>query len=293
MKMKPKVCVLRTDGTNCDKELAMAFNLAGAEAEIVTFNTLKKEYDPVTQRKVRLTEDYQIFAIPGGFSFGDYIRAGTIQAYQMQRYLGDQIAEFIESGKPVIGICNGFQVLAQTGFTPALDAKIEQSAALAQNEGKTFRCKWVYLSSPAENESLWTEGIEGFWIPIAHGEGRFVAPEETLSRIESKNLVAFRYDNPVDNIGPDYEKNPNGSMNDIAGITNEAGNVIGLMPHPERYTHPHNHPLATLQKILDREYVDTSDPVIQQRMDMAGPYLEEGAGLQMFKNAVTHAERFM
>ena len=218
--MKPLVLVLRAAGVNCDLEMETAFRWCGARAERVHVNEL------LTGR--RRLADFAALALPGGFSYGDDISAGKVLANEVRKVAG--LEEFVASGRPVLGACNGFQVLVKAGLLPGEPGggAGRQSASLAANLSGRFECRWVRLKvSPV---SFFTRGLpETIELPIAHGEGRFVAPEAVLDRLEPK--VAFR-----------YLENPNGSMRDIAGLVNASGNVLGLMPHPERYLTPLHHP---------------------------------------------------
>ena len=161
--MKPKVCVLRTDGTNCDRETDFAFNKVGADSEIVHINSFKKCYDPVRKEKKSL-HDYQILAIPGGFSHGDYISAGKILAEDLKDFLGETIEKFINDGKLIIGICNGFQVLVKPGFLPR-NGKTEQTTTLTYNDSNRFECRWIKLVSP-KNKCIWTKGINEIYCEL-------------------------------------------------------------------------------------------------------------------------------
>jgi len=255
-----KVIVLRTAGTNCDKETAYGFKLAGGSPELVHINELFK-------KKKRLSE-YDILAIPGGFSYGDDIAAGKILANEIRYLLTEEIKAFANLGKPIIGICNGFQVLVKTGLLPGNGGEdLTQEVTLAFNDSGRFEDRWVYLKT--ENKCIWTKGLPDIiYLPVAHGEGKFIPRnKKVLKGIEGKNQIAFRY---VDKKGrrADYPWNPNASVGDIAGISDEKGTILGLMPHPERYLSKHNHPRWT-------------------REDLP----EEGFGLIMLKNAVRHAAR--
>jgi phosphoribosylformylglycinamidine synthase I len=254
-----KAVILRTAGTNCDYETAAAFELAGAKAERVHINRL-------ISGDVKL-DDYQIMAVPGGFSYGDDIASGKILANELKNKLGEQIQKFASEGKPVIGICNGFQVLVKMGLLPD-EVSFSQTATLTFNDSDKFECRWVNLGANKKNKSFWVKGLPSvIQLPVAHGEGKFVAStKKTLADIEKNNLVAFRY---VDGSGKQatYPLNPNGAVNAIAGISNKKGNVFGLMPHPERYVYALQHPSKVGQ--LKTEY---------------------GWGLQMFKNAVEYCK---
>ena len=224
--MKPKALLLHAAGTNRDEDAAAALTLAGAEPEIVHLNLLKA--------KEKRWEDYRLLVIPGGFSYADALGAGRLLALDLASYFADEIAAFVASGKPVIGICNGFQALVKADILPGDTVK----ATLARNEEGTFECRWVRLASPA-SVSVWTRGLRekglSLACPIAHGEGRFfVEDKASLVALEAKGQVALVYaDAQGRAAGGAYPANPNGSLADIAGICNEAGNVLGLMPHPE------------------------------------------------------------
>jgi phosphoribosylformylglycinamidine synthase len=284
-----KVCVLRTDGTNCDKETAYVFNQVGAEADIVHINSLIKYFDPAEHRRVNLN-NYHILAIPGGFSHGDYIASGKVLAEELKRgTLKRNILQFLDNGKLVIGICNGFQVLVKAGFLPDYKkGHLEQTATLTYNDSSRYEDRWVKLASPP-NKCIWTKGIESIDLPVAHGEGKFVAPEKTIERLFSNGQVVFQY---VDKDGKptmDFPANPNGSMRTVAGVCDKTGLIFGLMPHPERYNNPNNHHLASLQKVLAQGYVDKSDPSVAERLKIAGEYPTEGKGMQIFRNGVNYA----
>ena len=214
----PRVLVLRAAGINCDREMATAFSWCGAKPERVHINRL-------LTGGVRLL-DFDVLALPGGFSYGDVIAAGRILGDQIKRVPG--LDDFIADGRPVIGVCNGFQVLVKAGLLPGNGRDHRQTATLTDNDSGRFLCDWVRLkTSPV---SFFTKGLpETVELPIAHGEGKFVAPEALLNALEPR--VALR-----------YEANPNGSMRDIAGLVNAGGNVFGLMPHPERFLTPLHHP---------------------------------------------------
>ena len=258
--MKPKALILRTAGTNCDAETDMAFQLAGAETALVHIQHLISD-------KVNLA-DYQILAIPGGFSYGDDIAAGILLAVEMKHKLTDALHRFVEDGKLIIGICNGFQVLVRTGLLPGNGAsEMRQRATLAMNTSAKFECRWVDLETQ-ESPCVFTTGVKArVYLPVAHAEGRFTAPAKVLSELEANDQVVFRY---AENR---YPNNPNGSDSDIAGICDATGKIFGLMPHPERFLTKWNHPRWT------------RNPANTQEIGS-----EEGDGLVIFKNAVHYAE---
>ena len=234
--MSVNVCILRTAGTNCDAETGFAFEQAGAAVDYIHINRLLKD-------KAALA-GYQILVIPGGFTYGDDIAAGRILANEMRYGLGAELKQFIDAGGAVLGICNGFQVLVKTGLLPGpFTPDTPQTVTLTTNDSAKFEDRWVHLSVP-ENISIFTDGVERLYLPVAHGEGKFVADESTLKEIINSRQVVFRY---VDEKGgePAYPLNPNGSMHAIAGICDDTGRVLGLMPHPERHALGCQHPRWT------------------------------------------------
>jgi len=224
----PEVCVLKTDGINCDYEMAHAFETAGAEATHVHVNELR-------DRTVSL-EDFDILALPGGFSYGDDVASGKILATELTSFLADQLHEFVEDDKPILGICNGFQVLVKTGLLPYGNLG-NQSMSLIENESGKFVCRWVDLQ-PAYSVSKFVDPDEFEETPVtmqvAHGEGRFYGREMEVLDLAASGLVVFRYSSRWGSSPDGYPDNPNGSFDDIAGITDPSGLILGMMPHPER-----------------------------------------------------------
>lgn len=233
-RQKPKVLVLQTDGINCDRETAYAFDLVGGQSQIVHINDLRKHRENL--------KNYQILAIPGGFSYGDDVAAGRILALELSSYLSDQLWEFKEKGKLILGICNGFQVLARTGLLPF--GKLgEIKTTLAQNNSGHFECRWVNLKIEENNRCAFLDGWKGVVsYQVAHGEGKFFAHPGILEQIERENLVVFRYCDVLGNPIQRHPQNPNGSLNAIAGICDPSGRILGLMPHPERFVEKTHHP---------------------------------------------------
>jgi phosphoribosylformylglycinamidine synthase len=231
------VCVLRIEGTNCEEESHLAFKRLGTNAEKVHLKQLTGE-DVSTSEK-RDLGDYDILMIPGGFSAGDYIRAGAIFGARVKSKLGEEIKHFVEKGKPVLGVCNGFQVIVEMGLLPALDETMSDipKAALETNDSNKFECRPTLLKVEENKNCVFTrkfEKDEVVLFPSAHAEGKFVLDNnDDLERLEKNNQVVFRYTAPKDE-ELKYPWNPNGSIDNIAGITNKEGNVLGLMPHPER-----------------------------------------------------------
>ncbi|MBU1975739.1 MAG: phosphoribosylformylglycinamidine synthase I [Nanoarchaeota archaeon] len=281
----PRVLVMRTTGTNCENETAYAFNKVGADADIVHINTLIKGSRPEDGRRFSL-EDYHILAIPGGFSHGDYIKAGKVLAEYIKGPLKESIQQFVDDGKPIIGICNGFQGLVQSGLLPN-GVLGNQTSSLTYNDSQRFGCRWVKLTVPTNN-SIWLKGIESIDVPVANAEGKYVASEEELEKLIRNGQVALQYVDIENNPTQDFPANPSGSMNAIAGVSDPSGTILGLMPHFERYNHPMNHNLATLQKVASQPYIDKKDSAVQRRLEIAGTLPEEGMGLQIFRNGVDY-----
>jgi phosphoribosylformylglycinamidine synthase len=212
---------MRAPGTNCDRETALALELVGARPEAVHIERL-------LSGGARL-DDFALLVLPGGFSYGDQLGAGTLWAHRLQA-LAESLARFVASGRPVLGICNGFQAL--------LELELLQGGALAPNASGRFECRWVWLRRPERALTPLLDGIERIARPVAHGEGRFVPRDEaTLTAMQRGGEVALVYC-AEDGGQADYPANPNGSEGGLAALSNAAGNVLGLMPHPERVVFP-------------------------------------------------------
>ena len=257
---QPNVLILRAPGTNCDLETEFAFEKAGGKTESMHINRLID--NPA------LGDDFQILCLPGGFSYGDDIAAGRILAGQMRQYLADQLMAFKENGKLVLGICNGFQVLIQTGVLLPGNYGPAANATLTLNDSGKFEDRWVYLGSDA-SKCVFLKGIERMYLPVAHAEGKFVAKNDSiLDQLQSANQLALRYRRPPTfetNGSVPYPENPNGSERNIAGICDDTGRILGLMPHPERFVDQIQHPRWTREELP-----------------------EAGDGLAMFQNAVNY-----
>jgi len=244
---KIRVCVMRIEGTNREEDAQAAFQAAGAdEAELVHLKQLAHA-DTVPADLHRDLDEYDILFIPGGFSAGDAVRAGAIWAARMRADLGDQVRSFIDSGRPVGGVCNGFQVLLELGALPGWSGTLPDvpEAALITNEIGRFQCRFVELRKAQETRCIWVSRVPdaNMTVPIAHGEGKFALPPgqeaEALARLEAVGQVVFRYVRPDGSpAAGEFPYNPNGSVQDIAGICNERGNVFGMMPHPENAIDP-------------------------------------------------------
>ena len=271
---KTKAIVITGNGTNCEVEAANACRLGGFdEAAIVHISEL-------LAGDVRL-DDYHFLNLTGGFLDGDDLGSAKAQANrfkyarvdELSEHLLDQLLRFIADGKPILGVCNGFQLMVKMGLLPAFDGKHQQVATLTFNDCGRFQDRWVYLKNNPASPSLFTKGIEkGIYLPIRHGEGKFVtASSEVLDRIEARNLAVLKYSD-AEYAAPtmEFPHNPNGSMNAIAGVCDETGRLMGLMPHPEAYHHRTNHPRWTREELP-----------------------EEGDGLILFRNAAVYARRYL
>lgn len=229
-----KVCVMRVGGTNCDAETQRAFIELGVQAETVQVSDLIKR---------RNLLDYDVLVFPGGFSFGDYVRSGVIFARHLSAQLGKEMEQFVDECRPILGICNGFQILVEYGLLPGFSGISDYpEATLTTNEPTGFKCEWVYLKHENRGKCMFTNRVpvgKTIHIPIAHGEGRWLFPKEKeqalLKRLIDEDMLVFRYCSKDGKVADGaYPANPNGSFHDIAGICNREGNIFGLMPHPER-----------------------------------------------------------
>jgi phosphoribosylformylglycinamidine synthase len=255
----PRVLILRAPGANCDLETQFAFEKAGALPERVHVNRLRESPS--------LLHRYQVLAIPGGFTYGDDVAAGKILGNQLAHFLGDALRRFRDGDKLVLGICNGFQALLKAGLLLPPDDE-GPLATLAHNASGRFEDRWVHLSSPSPDRSPFLPGVDRLYLPVAHGEGRFVCREGwVLQGLLQSGQAALRYSNPAGGATA-YPANPNGSEGDIAGVCDATGRVLGLMPHPERHVLPTQHPRWT-------------------RREAGGP-LTDGDGLALFRNAVRY-----
>ena len=262
-----KALVLTGYGLNCDNETAHAFELAGAAPAKVHINSL-------IDGSVTLS-DYHILTFVGGFSWGDDHGAGVVQAVRLKTSIGDQIREFIEKGRLILGICNGFQALVNLGLLPGLGHDYRSRlVALTYNDCGNFRDDWVTLSVNADSPCIFTRGIERIDLPVRHGEGKFHAETPVIERLTAGKQVVMRYAAPDGQpAGRQFPYNPNGSVDDIAGICDPTGRVFGLMPHPEAYNHFTNHPLWSRRKESSRRKKEKVEP-------------EPTPGIKIFRNAV-------
>ena len=237
-----KALVLTGYGLNCDTETAYAFELAGAQAQRVHINSL-------IDGSVHLG-NFHILAFIGGFSWGDDHGAGVVQAVRLKTCIGDELLSFIDMGRLVIGICNGFQCLVNLGLLPALNGDYAcRSVALTHNDCGNFRNDWVHLTVDPSTSCIFTRGLEHIELPIRHGEGKFVTEQKTLKQLQDNRQIVLRYALPDGGAARStFPHNPNGSMDDVAGICDPTGRVFGLMPHPEAFNHWTNHPNWTMLK---------------------------------------------
>ncbi len=267
----PRVIVLRAPGTNCDQEAAFAFESAGGKAQVLHLNRVLE--------KPSLLAEAQILCVPGGFSYGDDLSAGRIFGNQIRHHLAGAMREFKAAGKLILGICNGFQIIIKSGVLLP-DHAAEPIATLTNNDSGKFECRWIQLAVQGD-KSVFLRGIERLYVPIAHAEGKFVARDEaTLNALEQAGQLCLRYHpqsetevssgsvpgilTSVSNLPLPYPVNPNGAQRNVAGVCDETGRVLGLMPHPERHVDPTQHPRWTREK------------------------KERGEGLALFENAVRY-----
>ena len=254
--VKVKTLILRAPGTNCDEETAFAFAQAGSVVDSAHVNELV--------RSDKSLSHYQILVIPGGFTYGDDISAGKILANELRLKLGEDIQRFIDQGGLILGICNGFQVLVKAGILPPLVGG-KQKLTLANNDSNRFECRWVYLHVNEKSPCIFTRGMGAMYLPVAHGEGKVMADAETLSRLN----IVLRYTDESGNVRASYPSNPNGSVDNIAGICDASGRIFALMPHPERFIRWNQHPRWTREASR-----------------------KQGDGLGIFLNAVKGSRRY-
>jgi phosphoribosylformylglycinamidine synthase len=241
-KFRPKAVILRTAGTNCDYETKYALEKVGASVDLIHINQLLKEKG--------LLGLYQILVLPGGFTYGDDIAAGKVLANQLRHHLLDEFMQFVDDGKLIIGICNGFQVLVKMGLLPRTNDiqysinRHKQEFTLTYNDSNKFEDRWVYLKA-SSNKSVFIDRDTILYIPVANAEGKFMAKnEEKVRMLGEAEQIVFRY---VDDDGREsgYPWNPSGSMGNIAGVCDYTGRILGMMPHPERHVEPTQHPRWT------------------------------------------------
>ncbi len=270
MKSSVNVLVLTGYGLNCDQETAYAFELAGAVSDRVHINAL-------IDGSVTLAS-YDILAFGGGFSWGDDHGAGVVQAVRLKNNLGKALTDFVNDGKLVIGICNGFQTLVNLGLLPGFDQDYtKREVAITFNDCGNFRDQWVTMKADSASPCVFTKGMDLAEYPVRHGEGKLYAEAEVIQMLIDNHQVVFRYADKNGNpAGGSFPDNPNGSVADIAGICDTTGRVFGLMPHPEAYKHFTNHPDWTIKKQTLKRQGKTIDKD------------ELTSGILLFKNAVDY-----
>jgi phosphoribosylformylglycinamidine synthase len=264
-----RVCVLRVPGTNCDSETRRSFGALGVRAEVVHVNEIVKK---------RSLLEYDVLVFPGGFSYGDYVRAGAIWAKWILAKLGRELKAFVDEGRLILGICNGFQVLVETGLLPGFEGiSAYPEAGLATNFPPGYNCRWISLKHENNGKCVFTDKIpkgKVLYVPVAHSEGRFLFPKEKekqyLEKLRENDQLVFRYCSKDGEYAEgSFPTNPNGSFHDVAGICNMEGTVFGLMPHPERAFY----------------WWQQADWTRQKRM------MEHGDGKLIFESLIGHLEK--
>ena len=272
----PQALVFTGYGLNCDYETDFSLKLAGAESHRVHINQL------ITTRRAgerASLEDYHILVLGGGFSWGDDHGAGVLMAAKLSHHLGGEIERFIQDGKLVLGICNGFQTLVNLGLLPAFGLQYgERHLALTCNDSGNFVDTWVNLKVNQGSPCVFTRGIASLELPVRHGEGKFYAEAAELKRLFEEEHVVLQYaDENGDEAHGQRPLNPNGSLGDIAGICDPSGRIFGLMPHPEAFNHYTNHPDWTRKR----------EAFLRKHKEITS---EEGAGIKIFRNAVDYVK---
>jgi len=258
------VLIITGYGLNCEAESQYAWELAGAKPELVHFSDLLAQ--------PALLRNFAAMMFVGGFAYGDHMTSGHVFALRAKHRLSGEMEKFIAQGKLIMGVCNGFQIMVKLGLLPGLDGDyFTQKVSLIQNDCGTFQNFWVHLRFESGSPCVFTRGLNSVPLSIRHGEGKlFTLDKELLRRLESAGCVPCRYANPeTGEATQKFPHNPNGSLNAIAGLCDPSGRVFGLMPHPEAYLYPENHPQWEIQR-------------------QNGLLPEHGLGLALFRNAVEH-----
>jgi len=238
--MKPKICILRSDGTNCDNELFYAFEKAGGIAEFVHINELRA--------REKNLKTFQILALPGGFSYGDDLASGKVLAVELMSFFKNDLQHFIDKKGYILGVCNGFQTLIRTGLLPYVHPGRMQ-ATLTHNDSGHFECRWIKIKAE-KSKASYLDDLGIMDVAVNHGEGKFFADEALLDQMEKDGMVVFRYVDEKEKPTMHYPKNPNGALRSIAGITDPTGRILGLMPHPEKFVEITQHPNWRRQKFV-------------------------------------------
>jgi phosphoribosylformylglycinamidine synthase len=251
--------VIRAAGINCDLETQHALELSGAAAQRLHVNRIIENPD--------LLDEFQILVIPGGFSYGDDVAAGKILANQIIHHFSDRLNAFVEEGKIVLGICNGFQVLIKTGLLGKIEPTGKQQITITNNDSGRYEDRWVYLA-PSSKKCIFIDPDRRIYLPVAHGEGKILFENnDVFEKIKADDRIAFRYVDENGNAGP-FPINPNGSTDSIAGLCDSTGRVMGLMPHPERFIrftqHPHWTRLKDKSKADGRTIFDNAVKYVKQ-----------------------------
>ncbi|HMO03740.1 MAG TPA: phosphoribosylformylglycinamidine synthase subunit PurQ [Kiritimatiellia bacterium] len=262
--MNPPILIITGYGLNCEAESKFAWEQAGGKPDLLHVNDLLAAPDRLHR--------YAALMFIGGFSFGDHMTSGHVFAHRLRHHLQDELATFIEDGGLILGVCNGFQIMTKLGLVPGLGGEsFKPSVALIQNDCGAFQNFWVRVRFEANSPCVFTKGLDAMDLPIRHGEGKLLPREkETLDALEAAGCVPCRYIDPATGAPTqDFPHNPNGSVNAIAGLCDPSGRIFGLMPHPEAFLFPEQHP--------------------QWHVRPRGtPAPARGAGLKLFENAVTH-----
>jgi len=258
------VLIITGYGLNCEDESRYAWELAGANPERVHFSGLLEQ--PSALRK------YAGLMFIGGFAYGDHMTSGHVFAARARHRLSGELEKFIAAGKLIMGVCNGFQIIVKLGLLPGLDSDyFTQKLSIIQNDCGAFQNFWVQLRFEPGSSCVFTRGLHSLPLPVRHGEGKvFTLDKGLLQRLETAGCVPCRYADPATGEPTqEFPHNPNGSLNAIAGLCDPTGRIFGLMPHPEAYIYPENHPRWDVQRD-------------------EGSLPEQGLGLALFRNAVNH-----
>ncbi|MBN2319216.1 MAG: phosphoribosylformylglycinamidine synthase subunit PurQ [Acidobacteria bacterium] len=267
MASETPVLIITGYGLNCEDESRYAWELAGANPRLVHLSDL-------IDNPAHL-HDYAALMFIGGFSFGDHMTSGHVFALKAKHRLIRDLETFIGKGKLIMGVCNGFQIMVKLGLLPGLDGEyFSQKLSVMQNDCGSFQNRWVPLRFEADSPCVFTRGLNPFPLSVRHGEGKvFTLDRKLLDRLESSGCIPCRYADPdTDQATQTFPHNPNGSLHAIAGLCDPTGRIFGMMPHPEAYLYPENHPQWEIQK-------------------RNGTLPDQGLGLSIFRNAVEHLKR--